>query len=462
MRFLKLITVLCCLALVTTACGSRAEDTAENDNGLTPTTAGTGTETTGPDAAAPNMVGTHEVKCGEGDGNNTVPPEGEFPDDTKGVTADSINIGLITDKAGTVKLPTKGIEEGAQAFVEFCNGLGGINGRELKLKVYDSAISRHAEVTKQACDDDIFAIVMSGSVLETGAQQMVDCKLVEVPAYTASASKSLSDRLIQPLPAPADQLNTGMCRFMADEFPDAYANAASIYTGLPAAENRAKAFMEACEPLGYNVVYDKPIKVGETGWGPIVSEMKAKGVKYLTMVSASTETIGLLKAMSDQNFEPEVIDLGQQYYDPEISAAAGADGAYVLTNTTPFEDADSSPALQKFLELHQAVTDKEPTSLGVQAFSAGMLFAELVAGMGNDISRENLLAAGEDIDSWDGGGLHFQTNPAANTASTCFMYMQVVDGEFVRAYPDEGFSCDPEWVVDLKGDFGTGATEGAG
>ncbi len=454
------LVVVCALALLAAACGSRVEGEA--------TIAGGGGGGGGGDRAAgggdgggggAGQVGTLEAACGKGDGNNTA-PEGASPADTEGVTADTIRIGVISDKAGPVKVPTVGIEESTEAFVAFCNSLGGINGRTLELTKYDSMIGAHAEATEKACNADIFALVGSGSVLETGAQQMVDCGLVEVAAYGASAAKTLSDRFFNPVPSPANQYPTGSCKYIADKFPDAVKKAAILYGDIPAASNRAKLIKEACEPLGFEFVYDKATPIITNDFGPFVSEMESEGVEYVTMVSAVSETTKLLLSMSDQGFEPEVIDLGQQYYDPELAAATGAEGALVLTNTAPFEEADDNPALQVYLKwLEEVAPDVEPTSLGVQAFSAGLLFAEAAASLGNNLTRENLLEALSEIHEWDGGGLHFPTDPGANQASGCFLYLKVEGGEFVREFPDEGFECKPEDVVELEGDFGEGAKE---
>ena len=80
----------------------------------------------------------------------------------------------ISDKSGVVAVPTAGIDGSVDAFVEFCNSLGGINGRKLVLRHYDSKILNEGDAMKQACDDDIFALVGSGSVQDDqGAVTMV-------------------------------------------------------------------------------------------------------------------------------------------------------------------------------------------------------------------------------------------------------------------------------------------------
>ncbi|HEX2578543.1 MAG TPA: hypothetical protein VHK88_19525, partial [Aquihabitans sp.] len=63
---------------------------------------------------------------------------------------------------------------------------------------------------------------------------------------------------------------------------------------------------------------------------------------------------------------------------------------------------------------------------------------------------------------WDGGGLHFTSNPGENAVSTCFMYDVVKGGTFERLHPAEAteFDCDEGYAFDLGDDFGGGAKAG--
>jgi hypothetical protein len=90
------------------------------------------------------------------------------------------------------------------------------------------------------------------------------------------------------------------------------------------------------------------------------------------------------------------------------------------------------------------------TSLGVQAFSAGLLFAQAASTLGNDLTRENLVAALKKIHKWDGGGLQLEADPGANAHNDCYLYLQIKDKDFVRAFPKKGFSCNPDNVVTLS------------
>ena len=456
---------LCCaLVLVASACGSRLSDNELATGGGTGSSSntsaganGNGTGTTTPGAG--DKIGTLPVPCGKGEGDNAPadPPPG-----TEGVTKDAIKIAVISDRAGQIKVPTASIEESMQAFVDWCNGFGGINGRKLELTKIDSKLFSHLEATKEACDAGVFAIVGSGSVTDNqGAQAMVDCGLIEVPAYTATAAKALSDNMVQPLPNPTNYFNVGPGDWIKSEHPDAVKKAAIIWGGIDTAKVQAKRIVEAYKTIGYDFVYQKETAVIEESYAAVAKAMKDKGVEYVNFVNSTPEAVKLLRDMKTQGFTPEVIDFGQQYYDPEIlEAGKAAEGMLVQLNTVPFEEAKDDPALQAYLDAYDEVgSDIKPTSLGVQSFSAGLLFATAAQAVGNDITRDRVLEQLHTIKTWDGGGMHLLGHPGDNAVSTCFMYSQVQDGKFVRVTPKEPatFTCNEDYGIKLPGDWGEGA-----
>jgi ABC-type branched-subunit amino acid transport system substrate-binding protein len=211
--------------------------------------------------------------------------------------------------------------------------------------------------------------------------------------------------------------------------------------------------------------------VGETNWGPLVLRLKDEGAKYFTLTSSFEELVPLLKEMSAQSYSPEVIELETNFYNakfPQLAKEQGAplDAAYVRLTTWPFEEADQRPAMAEYLKvLEDGVPGAEPEQLGVQAFSAGLLFATAAKAAGNDLTRDRLVEELGKIHEWDAGGLHGVSDPGAVEGSPCFVMMKVSDSGFERVYPlpDEdkdvydkgnGMACPDDAVVKLTKDFG--------
>ncbi len=441
--------LLLVLSLLAGACGTRESGPPPGGaeaGAVAPSTAQPGHRA--PAAAA--MVGTLRAACGKG-----TPARGATD---KGVTDTTIKIGVISDKGGVIAVPTAGIDGSVEAFVQFCNSFGGINGRRLVLVHYDSKILSEGDAMKQACEDDIFALVGSGSVEdEAGAVTMVQCKLVEVAAYTATYLKGLSPRVFQPAPNPGTSFQVGAARFIAERFPDAVKKAAIMWPNLPVGRTQASRQRDAYgKAAGFKFVYSNPTDVLVQDWGPIVSRLKDNGVEWITDITTLSEMEHLLQSMSDAGLKPAVVDLGQQYYDESFPGKPGTEGALVLTNTAPFEEADRNPALQVYLKwLKTAAPSTPPTTLGVQAFSAGLLFAQAANALGSHLTREGLIPELKSIKHWDGGGLQAPADPGDNKGLSCFLYMQVKGNKFVRYWPRKatddtnGFDCNPAFSIPL-------------
>ena len=430
-------------------CGNRTGSTGKSDGVDTTTASQTGDTS----QASGDTFGTLSTPCGTGDATGAT---------DKGVTATTIKIGVISDKnAGAIRVPTAGVESSMQAFVSYCNDLGGINGRRLELKTYDAQLLKSAEAAKQACDDQPFALVGNGVVQDAPmAQPLVNCGLVSVSGYTATYSMTASPYNVSPIPNPGNLYATGAAKYFAQKYPEAIKKSAIFAPTTAAAADQAKRAVMAREKLGYKFIYNNSYNLIQTDWKTQVQTLKNKGVQYVTIVDTVNAAIGMLQAMNDADYHPQVIDLGQQYYDSTLAASGLADGVFVQTNTQPFEY--PSTAITQYVDiLHKNDKTAPVTSLGVQSFSAALMFATVVKEMGSDVTRKGLLAGLHKVTTWNGGGLHPTMNPGENEPNTCTLILKVEGGKFVSEYPkgtatdpDKAFDCNPKAVAEVKGNWG--------
>src|SRR5699024_4252654 len=153
------------------------------------------------------------------------------------------------------------------AFVDWCNELGGINGRSLELETYDAQLTAGDEAAKEACDDDLFALVGTGAVMDDKvAPVAVDCGLVNVAGYTATAKMALADLTIATLPNPSNLFNTAPGQWMIEQFPDAVENGAMLAANLPTATVQADRIEQAYEMVGMDFVYRKNTDILQTSY----------------------------------------------------------------------------------------------------------------------------------------------------------------------------------------------------
>lgn len=465
----RLIVVVLAVVLLAAGCGSRVKDAAPTGGGLggggnSSTTIGSGTDA--------SLFGTLPVPCGPNETGQelTDAASSEF------VTKDEIHVTTISDPGGLKPGLNQGVFDSMKAFAKWCNGYGGINGRKLVVDLKDAKILEYQARVLEACADS-FALVGGIGVLdENGAQSAVDCGLVNVPAAAVSPKVGGADYTFQPMPNPANLFPIGPANWVKEAFPSAPPKSAAMYSNLPLIQLQSAKLVEGYTTQGFDFIYKQSSSINETNWGPLVIAMKDKDIQYMTLTSSFEEIVPLQKEMAAQGWHPQVTELETNFYDPrypEQAKEAGADttNTFVRLTVWPFEEADKNPAMKQYLAaLTQEVPDAVPAELGVQGWSAALLFATAAKAAGADLTRASLMTELKKVTTWTGGGLHGPSNPAESKPVGCFVMMQVNDGKFERAYPladkdkavydnttAKGMACPNPSAVTVTGDYGTGA-----
>jgi ABC-type branched-subunit amino acid transport system substrate-binding protein len=454
----RLVVSTVALALFVSACGSRSTDSEGADAGLDGTTT---TAVESDSLLTDGTFGTIDSPCGPGDASGAT---------DVGVTDESITITSVSDSGGQVGGLNKGIDDSMRAFTEWCNGQGGINGREIVLEMRNAALFEYGTVVTAACEDS-FAMVGGLAVFDdAGAQLQVDCGLPNVPAAAVSSLQSGADLTYQPLPNTPNKLLVAAAQYFAENEPEAVKRIGQISADVASVDYIATRQREAYEIVGAEYIFTEKAAINEDNWPSFVLDMKNRGVEYLTPISTWEEVTNLQRAMDLQDFSPAITQLDTNFYNLRYPPTAGtaAEGAYVQLTTWPFEEADENPAMAEYLAaLEAAVPGAEPEQLGVQAWTAALLWATAVDELGSEVTRDGLEGVLSGIHEWDGGGLHGTSDPGNNEPAACFILMRIEDGEFVRQFPTKeddaeifeagnGFSCDPDYVVDLRTDFDNG------
>ena len=456
--------MLAVVALIAAGCGSRlSEEEIQAAGGGVGGPASAGSQSSDVTADDGTIFGTLASPCGPGDASGAT---------DMGVTDTEIRVVTIADPGNTAKPGlNQGVFDSMRAFEKWCNDQGGINGRTLVVEQRDSALFEYAAQVSYGCENALALVGGIGALDDLGAQAQVDCGLPNVPAAAVSPLQTGADFTYQPLPNPVNTYNVGPAKWVAERYPDAVKNAAALRSKLSVTESQSDRLIEAYEQVGFDFTYIEAAAIGETNWGPLVIAMKNQDVGYMTLTSSFEEIIPLQNELALQGFEPDVTELEANFYNAKYPQQAGAvaDGTFVRLTAFPFEEADRNPATAEYLEaLEAAVPGSEPELLGVQAFSAGLLWATAVNELGSNVTRVGLIERLSAIHEWNGGGLHGTGDPGNNIPAPCFIVMRVEDSGFVREYPTEendsdvyrdgnGFDCAEDNIVSLRRDYGVGA-----
>lgn len=377
--------------------------------------------------------------------------------DETGISDTAITVGVIADVTGA-RAQFLGNWQAMQAFAAFCNSRGGIAGRRLDVRLFDTNVFNHRGAIEDSCAS-VFALVGSAAAFDgDGASIQTDCGIPDVPALIAEPGHDRVPTVVAPLPNPQHLFLVGPERYLAKQHPRAVRKGGMAFLDVGVTAVRASRQMEATRQVGYRYASIDPIPAlySEADIDALVARYKARGVRYLSVQGRITDTATVQIALAARGVRPEVVDGTPLLYDPSYLSAVGpaGEGTYVLTQTTPFTDADRTPELRRYTEwLARTVPGAAPTAYGVRSWSAGLLFAEAARRAASQLDRSSLLARLRAIRAWDGNGIQVPADPGAGRTSSCFAYMQVRSGEFRRAYPASGFACPRNGWIRLTRDF---------
>ena len=414
-----------------------------------PTTEPAAPEPDEPDESAVAMFGNLEWPCGPGDAVGAT---------DQGVSDDRIVIGGGDDR-GFVGAPglNRAQTEALEAFVAYCNSLGGINGRTVELVAYDAAIFEVAARMAEACDQ-VFMLVGQGfSLDQLGEELRQGCGLASVPAWSVSADFAHAPLMYQSVPNPGDQQAMSQAYQVASLFPDAIGDSAAMFANFGATIETKDKVVASWPDAGYRFDLEISYNVlGEEDWTPFVLQLKDAGVAHVHYVGSCIPNYQELRQAAVVNDFEAVWTVEANFYEA-ICAEANADGAmddtYIRLVHIPFEEADSSEAMRDFLAVLEA-SGVEPSLLGMQSATSFLLWAAGARACGSELTRQCVLENVGALDVWTAGGIQVPTVPHDNDTPVCGLLLELEGTSYRRAAPSEPgtFECESSWRVTVATD----------
>ena len=396
-------------------------------------------------------------------GSGTTSPSSKIPasafGDHTGVTSDSVTVGNVS----TLSLGGlfKGAVVGDEAYADYVNSTGGINGRKIKVDSADDGFTGAAnrQATQAAIDND-FALVGSFSLEDSygGTLLAADPGVPNVSVVLDPATNKLPNTF-SPVPL-NDGWEEGAMQYFKKKFPDTVDHAGALVADLPSAEATWAGEKYVLQKVGFNLTYEPTYGITTTDFTPYVVSMKNAGVKILFVDQmAESYASGLLRALAQQNFHPVVV-LGAATYTnkliPDSGGPSAVNGDYLQQSTTLYlgQDASTVPAVASFLHwVSIASPGFTPDLYTLYGWLSAQLFAQALQNAGTDPSRGSLLTQLGKVTSFDGQHIIGPNNVATKTPGNCYIIGQVTGGNWQRlddppvSGPDHGFRCDYSYVT---------------
>ena len=384
----------------------------------------------------------------------------------RGVTADSVSLTTISDP-GFVGVPGLNQElfDASTVFTKWCNSLGGINGRKIIDNQRDAAVVNYKAQVQAGCQGD-FALVGGGGVFDdTGQSTRLACLLPDFAGYSVSAAARAADLNIQAMPNPLGSLNIGIWRLLAATYPSSVSRVGYLTGNLNTLILEQQQYQEGATQAGLHTVWSAQYNAaGEVNWTPLAQAIKAHRVQGLVWLGEGSQAAKLEQAMQTIGYYPQWITVTGNVYDPSFIKLGGTalKNTYLALWSPPYT-ATQIPAVADYYQLFRKYLPhgKSAALLGWYSFSSWLLFARAAKACGANLTRKCAFDNAEKVTTWDAGGLTAPANPAKSIQPACFAAVSATPGGFknVDVHPTDGiYNCNPDNIVTLNGDYGSGAT----
>lgn len=375
----------------------------------------------------------------------------DTPAATPGVTAKTITVGSISDISAPIPGLFKGAKVGAQAYFDYINSQGGVNGRKIILDARDSAFSSGTVASEaQSIAKSDFAFVGGYSLLDGAEKPIIDANKVPMIAQTLDQSLSSDPNLYSAIPTVTGGAANGPFKWFKSQNPAAIKAVGFIGSNAAASAIASeKVYKALTYNLGYKWVYTRDAGYTETSFLPDIIKMKSAGVKMvLEIVEGPAEISTMAQEMKQQGLNVPLMT-GAGTYSKAFDPGSAGNGTLLYTVTSLYmgEDAKVIPAVGTF-DKWVKKADPNPTLdlFTLDGWINAQLFVQALKLAGANPTRASLVAQLNKINSFNASGLISTQNPAQKIPGQCWIAAKYSNGKWLRIQPDPkaAFVCNPK------------------
>jgi Periplasmic binding protein len=273
----------------------------------------------------------------------------------RGVSSKSINIAVFNDASNTI---TPGLEvefpQQAQAFADWCNAAGGINGRKIVIDNRDAALFNAAQQATAACQSDFMAVGGGMALDQPSVPIREKCGLGQISGYVVSNDADLATDQVDPSGINTDSVSSGWFGALAKAYPKAVKAGGMGGSDTPSVLQPETKYEFGAEAQGWKIADFLEPPVSVENWAPYVEQYQQKGVQALWPADNSNFT-PFAQAMTTAGFKPAFVALGTQFADSQTQKAVVANPSlppvYVETQWWPLAQASQNPSTEELVTI---------------------------------------------------------------------------------------------------------------
>ena len=220
-------------------------------------------------------------------------------------------MGQVDDLSAPLPGLFKGAEDGTEAYFDYINSMGGVNGRKIKLDAQDSAYSDGTGGQRHSGPDQEATSPWWAGSPSTTRPSSPSSRRPACPTSPIPSDPDLSNlpHLYSPAAQHGQRLPVGHLQVLKEKYPQAVKKVGIIWANATASTKASEKAAEAAKKAsGFRHRLRRRLHPFQTDFLPNVLDMKAKGVQlFFTTQMPDNYAATLAEEMQQQNFSPVVV-----------------------------------------------------------------------------------------------------------------------------------------------------------
>lgn len=324
-----------------------------------------------------------------------------------GVTDTKILVGTSTSLTGPVAATGALQTAGMEAYMQYVNAQGGVNGRKLEWKWYDDAYKPQdavANMKRLVEQEQVFAVI---NTLGTGTSKAVVPYLEEkkVPLlFPWQGDPGMAGHKYVFTSVPFyDQQARLIGRWLVEK--RGMKRIGIIYLDNVVGQLFLENLKKELKSLNLDVAAAEPMKVGTTDATVQVAKMAGANLDAVLLAVVPGQAAQVLKEANKMGWKKTKFLSDPQATDETLLALAGPDseGIWGLA-LWPDPVHSQLPAMKKYREILAKYQPKQtPNRHNLYGYFYAMLTVEGLKAAGRNLTREGFMKAMESLSNWDSG-----------------------------------------------------------
>lgn len=330
----------------------------------------------------------------------------------RGVTKDSIKLGLILVKTGPVAALGLPNGQGMVDYFQYINDQGGINGRKIEVIWEDDqfeAPKSVAALKKLITRDEVLTVITTGGSQQTIAnlKNINDYKVPNIPNALMKEFYEPYQPYIFAMGATYESQMECIVDYIFNDLKEKHPRIGVVYEkkeygkiGLEAVKKRAKAY-------GVDLAAELVLPTGAVDASSQVITLQENKVDYVITCLLLPPAITYLKTAQKYNYWPKNV-FGFNWATDDMIVKAAGEGAknFIGVNFTGswWDESAGLKTVRQMADKYKR-TNIGLTSLYVNGAGVAMLFVEGIKRAGNNLTPEGLKAALESLTNYSTAGV---------------------------------------------------------